>query len=135
MRQYPALLNLTGQTVSIAGRVPTATVVTAARFASELGVVIDPYRSLRAVAANGLDRATFHRLFAERFLLRRFRLFVDVGMSTIIVTTEVRGRGLTAKITVNALVIDVELSLYILGIFIYGVGHFLKLVKTSWKVG
>jgi hypothetical protein len=109
--------------------------VTAAGFTSELGVVIDPYRNLRAVAANGLDRATFHRLFAERFLLRRFRLLVYVGMSTIIVTTEVRGRSLTAKITVNALVIDVELSLYILRIFIYGVGHFLKLVKTSGKVG
>ena len=90
---------------------------------------------LRAVAANGLDRATFHRLFTERFLLRRFRLLVYVGMSTIVVTTEVRGRGFTAKIAVYALVIDVELSFDILGIFICGVGHFLKLVKTSGKVG
>lgn len=98
--------------------------MTAARFASELPVVIDPYRNLRAVATDGLDRATFHRLFAERFLIRRFRLLVYVGMSAIIVTTEVRGRGLTAKIAVNALVIDVELSLYILGIFICSVGHF-----------
>jgi hypothetical protein len=109
--------------------------VTAAGFASELRVVIDPYKNLRAVAANGLDRATLHRLFAERFLIRRFRLLVYVGMSTIIVTTEVRGRGLTTKIAVYALVIDIELSLYILGIFICGVGHFLKLVKTSGKVG
>jgi hypothetical protein len=45
-------------------------------------------------------------------------------MSTIIVTTEVRGRGLTAKIAVDALVVDVELSFDILGIFICGVGHF-----------
>ena len=79
---------------------------------------------LPAVAANGLDWATLHRLFAERFLIRRFRLLVYVGRPTIVVTTEVRGRGLTAKITVNALVIDVELSLYILGVFICGVGHF-----------
>jgi hypothetical protein len=93
-------------------------------------VVIDPYRNLRAVAANGLDRATFHRLFAERFLIRRFRLLVYVGMSTIIVTTEVRGRGLTAKIAVYALVIDIELSLYILGVFICGVGHFFKAGKN-----
>ena len=98
-------------------------------------MVIDPYRNLRAVAANGLDRATFHRLFAERFFLRRFRLLVYVGMSTIVVTTEVRGRGFTAKIAVYALVVDVELSFDILGIFICGVGHFLKLVKTSGKVG
>jgi hypothetical protein len=56
-------------------------------------------------------------------------------MSTIIVTTEVRGRGFTTKIAVYALVVDVELSFDILGIFICGVGHFLKLVKTSGKVG
>src|SRR5882757_3659088 len=93
------------------------------------------YRNLRPVAANGLDRATFHRLFAERFFLRRFGLFVNVGMPAIIIATEVRGRGLAAKITVDALVIDVEHSLYILGVFICGVGHFSKLVKTSWKVG
>ncbi len=93
------------------------------------------YRNLRAVAANGLDRATFHRLFAERFFLRRFGLLVYVGMPTIVVTTEVRGRGLTAKIAVDALVIDVELSFYILRVFICGVGHFSKLVKMSWKVG
>jgi len=104
--------------------------VTAAGFASELRVVIDPYKNLRAVAANGLDRATLHRLFAERFLIRRFRLLVYVGMSTIIVTTEVRGRGLTAKIAVYALVIDIELSLYILGVFICGVGHFFKAGKN-----
>jgi len=67
MQQYPAPLNLTGQTISIARRVPKRRSVTAAGFASELRVVIDPYRNLRAVAANGLDRATFHRLFAERF--------------------------------------------------------------------
>ena len=98
-------------------------------------MVINPYRNLRAVAANGLDRATFHRLFAERFFLRRFRLLVYVGMPTIIVTTEVRGGGFTTKIAVDALIVDVELSFDILGIFICGVGHFLKLVKTSRKVG
>jgi hypothetical protein len=56
-------------------------------------------------------------------------------MSAIIIATEVRGRGLTAKIAVDALVVDVELSFDILGIFICGVGHYLKLVKTSGKVG
>ena len=93
-------------------------------------MVVDPYRNLRAVAANGLDRATFHRLFAERFFLRRFGLLVNVGMSTIIVTTKVRGGGFTAKIAVDALVIDVELSLYILGVFICGIGHFFKAGKN-----
>ena len=102
----------------------------------DLRAVVDRrYRNLRAVAANGLDRATFHRLFAERFFLRRFGLLVHVGMPDIIIATEVRGRGLTAKIAVDALVVDVELSIYILGIVICGVGHYLKLVKTSGKVG
>ena len=100
-----------------------------------MAVIHRRYKNLRAVAADGLDRATFHRLFAERFFLGRFGLFVNVGMPAIIIATEVRGRGLTAKIAVDALVIDVELSIYIFGIFISGVRHFLKLVKTSWKVG
>jgi len=89
----------------------------------------------RAVATDRLDRATFHRLFAESFFLGRFGLLVYVGMPAIIVATEVRGRCLTAKIAIDALVIDVELSFNILGIFICGIGHFLLLVKTSWNVG
>jgi len=56
-------------------------------------------------------------------------------MPTIIVTTEVRGRGFTAKIAVYALVVDVELSFDFSGYLFAGVGHFLKLVKTSGKVG
>jgi hypothetical protein len=56
-------------------------------------------------------------------------------MSAIIIATEVRRRGFTAKVAVDALVIDVKLSFDILGVFICGVGHYLKLVKTSWKVG
>jgi hypothetical protein len=99
-------------------------------------MVIDRrYRNLRAVATNGLDWTTFHGLFAECFFLRRFRLLVYVRVPTIIVATEVRGRGFTAKVAVDALVIDVELSFDILGVFICGIGHYLKLVKTSWKVG
>ena len=94
-----------------------------------------PLQKSRAVAADGLDRATFHRFFAERFFLGRFGLFVNVGVPAIIVATEIRRCGFTAKIAVNALVIDVELSIYIFGVFICGVGHFLKLVKRSWKVG
>jgi hypothetical protein len=35
-------------------------------------------KTLRAVAADRLDRATFHRLFAERLFFRRFGLFVNV---------------------------------------------------------
>src|SRR5438445_2928825 len=94
-------------------------------FARRAPALIDRrYRNLRAVAANGLDRATLHRLFAESFFLGRFGLFINVGVPAIIIATEVRRRGFTAKITVDALVIDVELSFDILGVFICGVGHF-----------
>jgi hypothetical protein len=92
-------------------------------------------KTLRAVAADRLDRATFHRLFAKRLFFRRFGLFVNVGVPAIIVATKIRRCRFTAKIAVNALIIDVELSIYIFGIFICGVGHFLRLVKMSWKVG
>jgi len=81
-------------------------------------------KTLRAIATDRLDRTTFHRLFAERFFLGRFGLFINVGVPAIIIATEVRRRGFTAKITVDALVIDVELSFDILGVFICGVGHF-----------
>jgi hypothetical protein len=49
-------------------------------------------------------------------------------MAAVIVATEVRGSGLTAKVAVDALVIDIELSVDIFGIFICGVGHFSKLL-------
>jgi hypothetical protein len=49
-------------------------------------------------------------------------------MAAVIVATEVRGSGLTAKIAVDALVIDIELSVDIFGIFICGVSHFSKLL-------
>ena len=56
-------------------------------------------------------------------------------MAAIIVATEVRGSSFTAKITVDALVIDIELSVYVLRIFICGVGHFFKLLLESGKLG
>jgi hypothetical protein len=93
--------------------------------ATALAVIDRRYRmTLRAVATDRLDRTTFHRLFAERFFLGRFGLFINVGMPTIIVATEVRGRGFTAKIAIDALVIDIEFSIYIFRIFICGIGHF-----------
>ena len=82
---------------------------------------------LRAVAADRLDRATFHRLFAQSFFLGRFGLFINIGMAAVIVATEIRRSGFTAKVAIDALVIDIELSVDIFGIFICGVSHFSKL--------
>jgi len=85
----------------------------------------------RAVAANCLDRATFHRLFTQGFFFRRFGLFINVGMAAVVIATEVRGSGFTAKIAVDALVIDIELSVDIFGVFICDVSHFSKLLVES----
>src|SRR5207302_5991747 len=78
---------------------------------------------LGAVVADGLDWTAFHRLFTESLFLRRGRLFIDIGMATVIVAAEIRRRGFPAEITVDALVIDVELSLNVFGIFICDVRH------------
>jgi hypothetical protein len=59
MQQQPALLNLTEQQ----SRLPDAS-LQQGDFCRRRE---RRYRNLGAVAANGLDRATFHRLFAERF--------------------------------------------------------------------
>jgi len=104
-------------------------------FCSTSNPTVTDRRNLCAVAPDCLDRATFHRLFAQGFFLGRFGLFINVGMATVIVATEVRGSGFTAKIAVDALVIDVELSVDIFGIFICSVGHCLKLlVKAPEKL-
>src|SRR5438132_3152707 len=103
MRQYPALLNLAEQP----SRRPNASLQEGFLPETSFGSNRSTYRNLRAVAPNGLDRATFHRLFAECFFLRRFGLLVYVGVSTIIVATEIRRGRFSAKITVNALIIDV----------------------------
>src|SRR5438067_447828 len=78
---------------------------------------------LGAVAADGLDWTAFHRLFAEGLFLRRGWLFIHVRMATVIVAAEIRRRGFAAEIAVDALVIDVELSLDVFGIFICDVRH------------
>jgi hypothetical protein len=47
-------------------------------------------------------------------------------MAAIIVAPKIRRSSFTAKVTVNALVIDIELSVYIFRIFICGISHFFK---------
>src|SRR5436190_9400207 len=76
-------------------------------WASVSAIIDRRYRkTLRAVAADRLDRAAFHRLFAERFFLGRFGLFVNVGVLAMIVATEIRRCGFTTNIAVTEVVID-----------------------------
>src|SRR5580704_5416700 len=51
---------------------------------------------LTAIAADGFHGASLHGLFAQSFLVRAFRLFIDIGMTAVIVARKIRGSRLTA---------------------------------------
>jgi len=89
----------------------------------QLGVGDECRTRAHAVVANGFDRTTFHRLLAERFFFRAFRLLVNIGMTAVVVTLEIGGRGFTAQIAVDALIIDVEFARYVFSIFVRDIGH------------
>jgi hypothetical protein len=76
-----------------------------------------------AVIANRFDRATFHRFFAERFLLRGLWLLVNVGMTPVVVAFETGRCRFATQIAVDALLIDVECPRYVFGVFVCDVGH------------
>jgi hypothetical protein len=44
-------------------------------------------------------------------------------MSAVVVPLEVRGRRFATKIAIDALIIDVEFSLYVFGIFVCDISH------------
>jgi hypothetical protein len=88
------------------------------------------WRKLFTVATNGFDRASGESFFAERTLVIRLGLLVNVGVAAVIVALEVGWRGLAAQVTVNALIIHVVRAYDVLGVFVCGVGHLvLGLVK------
>ncbi len=70
---------------------------------------------------------------SSSFFVGRFRLLVDEGMTSVVISFEVGRGGFAAKIAVNALVIDVELPVDVLRIFVRYVGH-VSLLKLEWKV-
>jgi hypothetical protein len=75
-------------------------------------------RRLLAVVSDGFNRAALFRLLAESFLFGSLRLLVDVTVAAIIVTLEIRGRSLTAKVAVDALIIHEVFADDILRIFV-----------------
>jgi hypothetical protein len=93
-----------------------------------------PLQNLSAVIADRLDRAAFHRFLAKGFFLRAFRLLIDVGMAAVIVALEIGGGSLAAQIAVDALLIDIELSGYVFGVFVCGVGHIFPAKKRSGRL-
>jgi hypothetical protein len=76
-----------------------------------------------AVVANRFDRASFHRFFAECFLFRGFWLFVNVGMTAVVIAFETGGCRFAAQIAVDALIVDVEFSCYVFGVFVCDLSH------------
>jgi hypothetical protein len=83
---------------------------------------VAPYH-LRAVVADCFDRTAFHRFFAQSFFFRRLWLFIDVRMAAIVVPLEIGGRGFTAQIAIDALIVDVEFTRHVFGVFVCDVGH------------
>ena len=76
-----------------------------------------------AVVADRFDRAAFHGLFALSFLLRGSGLHVNERITAIVISLEIVGRSFPAKVAVNALVIDEELSRHVLWVSVCDVGH------------
>jgi hypothetical protein len=78
---------------------------------------------LGAVVTDRFYWAAFHRFLAKAFFFGRLRLFVDERMTAIVIPFEIGGRGLTAKIAVDALLIHIEFAGGIFGILIGDVSH------------
>jgi hypothetical protein len=78
---------------------------------------------LVSVVADGLDRAAFLGLFALRLFLRGTRLFIDKGITAIVIAFEIVWRRFATQVAVDALVIDVELSRDVLRVLVCDVSH------------
>jgi len=87
------------------------------------------------IIADRFDRTAFHRFFAKSFFFRRLWLFIDVGMAAVIVPLEIGGRGFTAQIAVDALIIDVKFARYVFGVFVCGIGHGFSLKSEGETLG
>jgi hypothetical protein len=85
--------------------------------------------------ADGFHGAAFHGFLAQRLLLRRLGLFVNVGVPAIVIAGEIARSGFAAEIAVDALVIDVEFACDVLGIFVCDVSHNLMMNWTQKSGG
>jgi hypothetical protein len=92
------------------------------------------YSDLAAIGADRFDRAAFHRFFAKRIFLGSLGLLVNKGVPAIVVALVIGRGGFAAEIAIDALVIDIELTVYVFRIFVCSVGHIFPL-KAKWKVG
>jgi hypothetical protein len=56
-------------------------------------------------------------------------------MAAVIVPLEIGGRGFTAQIAVDALIIDVKFARYVFGVFVCGIGHGFSLKSEGETLG
>jgi hypothetical protein len=75
------------------------------------------------IASDRFHGTPFHGFFAKRFLVRALGLFVDVGVTSVVVARKIGRRRLSAKIAIDALIIHVKLPAHILWILICNVSH------------
>ena len=79
--------------------------------------------SLLAVVTDGFDRATFERLHANRDFILGDGLFVHEGITTFVMAREESGSSFSAKIAIDALLIDEELTCGVLRPLVYFISH------------
>lgn len=99
---------------------------------ARLSRAADEARLFGAVVADGFDGAAGEGFFAESAFFLGFWLFIEVGMATVLIAFEVRGCGLPAEVTVDALVIDVVGSWDVLGVAVVFVGHGGRWMDEWW---
>ena len=78
---------------------------------------------LPSVVPDGFDRAAFHRLDALGLLFGGVGLLVNVGIPAIVAAGEIGRGGLAAEVAVDALVINVEFTGDVFGVFVFEFGH------------
>lgn len=82
---------------------------------------------LIAVAADGLDRTTFHSLLALGFFFGGGGLAINVGVAPIIVAGEIGGRRFPAKIAIDALIIYVIFPGNVIRVSIGNISHIFEI--------
>ena len=88
---------------------------------------------LRPVVANRFHRTALLGFLAQRLLFGRLGLFLHVGIAAIIVARKVCRRCFPAQITIDALVVDVELASGVFRIFVCNVGHTSKSFRNAGR--
>jgi hypothetical protein len=78
---------------------------------------------LVSIIADCFHRAAFLGLFALRLFLRRTRLFINEGITSIIIAFEIVRSGFATQVAVDALVIDVKFAGDAFRIFVCDVSH------------